>query len=435
MREASCSDNNSVGMEGMISMRENLDVDITPPARRLEWLDALRGWAILGVVLVHSGQVARLTTGLLFHITVAGQYGVQLFFIVSSLTIGLTYDSHTRKFGRGLRADISWLTKRYFRIAPFYYLALVFYVIEQYVIYRAQRGSYGVTFHAGHTTSAFSIIANVLFINTWFPAAQGVVPGGFSISGEMMFYLLVPLIWLASRNSKRITILALAVLPVLCISAVASKLVRGTSDILNSDYFYYWFPTHFPVFAVGLIYYFSSFKQNRTPLADTPILRWCIVLAALVGGCICGTFDSCRILAPLITGIAFVFLAMCLMDHAPKIMVNRLTIFLGRVSFSIYLIHFFILDCTKVVLDCIVMQRHGSIKPAIALLCIFPSVLIVTSFISLLTKRFIEDPGIWFGHLLSSHIVVVRTSKLDAAVLSLSSPGSRRVADALPPPP
>jgi peptidoglycan/LPS O-acetylase OafA/YrhL len=405
------------------------NVDITPPGRRLEWLDALRGWAILGVVLVHSGQVARLTAGSLFHITVAGQYGVQLFFVVSSLTIGLTYDSHIRKFGSGLRSDISWLTKRYFRIAPFYYLALVFYVIEQYVIYRAQHGSYGVTFHSGHTTSVFSIIANLLFINTWVPAAQGVVPGGFSISGEMMFYLLVPLIWLASRSSKRIKILAFAILPVLCISAVASKLVRGTADILNNDYFYYWFPTHFPVFAVGLICYFSSFKQNRTPLADTPMLRWSIALAVLVGGCICGTFDSCRILAPLITGIGFVFLAMCLKDHAPKIAVNRLTIFLGRVSFSIYLIHFFILDCIKVVI-----KRHGSIEPAIALLCIFPFVLVVASLISLLTKRFIEDPGIWFGHRLSSHIVAVRTSELDTAVLSLSSSRSRRVAEALPPP-
>jgi peptidoglycan/LPS O-acetylase OafA/YrhL len=26
---------------------------------RLDWLDALRGWAVLGVVMVHSGQAAR----------------------------------------------------------------------------------------------------------------------------------------------------------------------------------------------------------------------------------------------------------------------------------------------------------------------------------------------------------------------------------------
>jgi len=409
------------------------NLDITPPARRLDWLDALRGWAILGVVLVHSGQVARLT-GLLGHITFSGQYGVQLFFIVSTLTIGLTYDSHIRKFGSGLRADISWLAKRYFRIAPFYYLALIFYAIEQYVIYRAQNGSYGVTFHSGHTTSVFSIIANVLFINTWFPAAQGVVPGGFSISAEMMFYLLVPLIWLAPKSSKRITILALAILPVLCISAVASKLIHGTPDILNNDYFYYWFPTHFPVFAVGLIYYFSSFKQNRTPLADAPMLRWCIALAVLVGGCICGTFDSTRILAPLVTGIAFVFLAMCLKDHAPKVIVNRITIFLGRVSFSIYLIHFFLLDCTKVVMDCIVIKWHRPIEPTIALLYIFPLVLIATSFISLLTKRFIEDPGIRFGHRLSNNIVAVRASEPGATVLRPTSSKSRRVSEALPPP-
>ena len=57
---------------------------------RLDWLDALRGLAVLAVVLVHTGQSLHLEPGVLQKISAAGQYGVQLFFIVSALTISIT---------------------------------------------------------------------------------------------------------------------------------------------------------------------------------------------------------------------------------------------------------------------------------------------------------------------------------------------------------
>jgi peptidoglycan/LPS O-acetylase OafA/YrhL len=47
---------------------------------RLQWLDSLRGVAILGVVLVHCGQ-RPLSSVWLSNFAAAGQYGVQLFFI------------------------------------------------------------------------------------------------------------------------------------------------------------------------------------------------------------------------------------------------------------------------------------------------------------------------------------------------------------------
>jgi len=52
-----------------------------PELNRLDWLDALRGWAV-GVVMVHSGQAAR-SAGIAQQISAAGQYGVQLFFLLA----------------------------------------------------------------------------------------------------------------------------------------------------------------------------------------------------------------------------------------------------------------------------------------------------------------------------------------------------------------
>ena len=53
-----------------------------PELNRLDWLDALRGWAVLGVVMVHSGQAAR-SAGIAQQISAAGKYGVQLFFLLA----------------------------------------------------------------------------------------------------------------------------------------------------------------------------------------------------------------------------------------------------------------------------------------------------------------------------------------------------------------
>ena len=58
---------------------------------RYDYLDALRGWAILGVVSVNAAYYiggAFAGAGL----ALAGRYGVQLFFMVSAFTIFLTLD-------------------------------------------------------------------------------------------------------------------------------------------------------------------------------------------------------------------------------------------------------------------------------------------------------------------------------------------------------
>ena len=83
--------------------------DITSKAasNRLDWLDAFRGWAVLGVIAVHSGGSAHVA-GLTGEITATGQYGVQLFFLVSALTISLTYESHIRRFGQSARSQFAW---------------------------------------------------------------------------------------------------------------------------------------------------------------------------------------------------------------------------------------------------------------------------------------------------------------------------------------
>ncbi len=49
--------------------------------RRIDFVDSLRGLAILGVLLVHAGLATHGLPSAILKFTTAGQYGVQLFFV------------------------------------------------------------------------------------------------------------------------------------------------------------------------------------------------------------------------------------------------------------------------------------------------------------------------------------------------------------------
>ena len=372
-----------------------IEVDVI---RRLDWLDALRGWAVLGVVLVHTEQITHISPGAAYFFCTAGQYGVQLFFFVSALTIGITFTAHSEKYGLGFRASIAWLTKRYFRIAPLYYVAIIFYAVERYVIHRITHG------RSGHVPNIPDILANIFFVHSWIPSAiNSVVPGGWSIGVEMTFYVLVPFIWHMPGNLVRIKALVFAVLPSLLVSLYSSRVIDEGLGIANNTFFYLWFPTQYPVFAVGLIYYFVMLKAHRASSAH-PIACLCAFIAFFVSAVFMGLIwptSQFVITAPFVVATAFAFLTMGLTGRLKAILVNGISISLGKVSFSIYIIHFFVLDFIKMAAEVLNLSIHSAamILPLVAFTAA------ATAMLAVLCKRYVEDPGIALGHRLSSNIL------------------------------
>lgn len=83
---------------------------------RFEYIDAMRGLAIFLVMVVHAGSRAGVD-GYLRLFTEAGQYGVQLFFVVSAYTILLSLD---RRRTGDPRLMQNFFIRRLFRIIPVY---------------------------------------------------------------------------------------------------------------------------------------------------------------------------------------------------------------------------------------------------------------------------------------------------------------------------
>ena len=368
----------------------------TTAPSRIDWLDAFRGWAVLGVLLVHCGQVVH-ATGALDHIAATGQYGVQLFFFVSAVTISMTYNAHIAHYGARTQSQLAWLTKRFFRIAPLYYFAALFYPLEQYSIYLLSNHRYG------STTNAVAIIANFLFIHTWVPSANNtVVPGGWSIGVEMFFYALVPLIWMLGSARRRIGLLAASAVVCLLITMLVARILTGSAYVEDDTYLYYWFPTQAPALIVGLIFYIIA-PAGKSPAHSLPR-----IFAALGGFLICSGFtiycgsgaEVAPILAPVSVAVAFTFLVLSLNETIKPVIVNRFSIFLGSISYSIYIFHFVVLDAMRFFL----LGAHLNHNPPLLFLPVFVIALIITGLIALLSKRLIEDPGIAYGHKVSRSI-------------------------------
>lgn len=86
---------------------------------RYGFIDALRGFAFLGVLVHHVVPRVDGLPRVVKQIAAAGGEGVQLFFVVSALTLFLSFDSRRGTQARPLTA---FFLRRFFRIAPLFVL-------------------------------------------------------------------------------------------------------------------------------------------------------------------------------------------------------------------------------------------------------------------------------------------------------------------------
>lgn len=171
--------------------------------QKLDYVDALRGIAILLVIFVHTG--GRTPIGSLFEICSRyGQYGVQLFFVMSAFTLALSLD---RLPSLGRREYGDFMMRRFFRIAPLYYLGILFYATFTFLSFRL---FHYTPFTQPSDYSAVKVFANFLFLHGLMPEGNSdVVPGGWSIGCEMLFYTVVPFLFLAARKRRWVLVWAL----------------------------------------------------------------------------------------------------------------------------------------------------------------------------------------------------------------------------------
>ncbi|MFO1127472.1 MAG: acyltransferase [Rhodospirillales bacterium] len=345
---------------------------------RLAFLDSLRGLAALYVVLYHLTvipdpdlKLPRWASSWVLY----GGSGVTLFFVISAFSLSLTMPNHIAS-GRPL---ISFYVHRFFRIAPLFYALIIFSVLRDFY-------SFGVL------RSWTEILASVLFYANFVPRYANIfVSAGWTIGVEMPFYAIFPLFYFRCTSlTQKITACLLFVFVYSCFIALAPYVVR--EKYLEAYVGYLTIFKYLPTFIMGMCAYdlWASRKvQNGgRDLGLLLVAVFFVMFAGLLGGRVGGFFDPFYW-----QSLTFVCLVVGLSLAPIGIMVNRATRFLGKISYSLYLIHF------PVIYHIVPYQRIYDL-PIGTSLKFLTSVAVTCAIViplSYLTFRLIENPGIWLG--------------------------------------
>jgi exopolysaccharide production protein ExoZ len=281
------------------------------------FIDALRGYALLGVMSVHVAQHAHIAKSF-GKIARSGQFGVQLFFVVSAITLMMSWNA--RKDGVK-----SFYLRRLFRIAPMFWLAIPFYQAI---------GHTGLPSHVPDEIPWWHFAATAFFAHGFHPATMNeVVPGGWSIAVEMTFYLIFPILAAALTTWKRAALAAALSLALPFLSNFLADGIYEPGGALTGLK-EYWFVNQFPVFLIGIAAYHAIGKWHIRSLAA----HACVLIAAAFLFLI---FPSNKSFLPHIQcALAFAVLAFGLAKGGAPFVVNKPIIFLGKISYSGYLTHF-----------------------------------------------------------------------------------------------
>lgn len=282
-------------------------------------IEALRAFAAVVVILFHVIWIAGFDPpaalmALKWH---AGR-GVPLFFAVSAFSLAYGYEDRLR--GDGAVRD--FYLRRLFRIAPLYYASCL---AQALVIHEP-------TWALSHPVDV-ALAATFLF--NFSPAhVEGIAPASWSIGVEMLFYLVFPLAIALARDLTSALKLTLAA------GVAAWIFALRTGEITN--YVQHSLLFNLPYFGAGLVAYRLFKLRSDLPfwplaalaVAATAFLVW---LANPWAIALTRAGDNAVYQVWWTIPIAAACLAMA---SNPSVLVsNPVTRWLGKVSFSLYLAH------------------------------------------------------------------------------------------------
>jgi peptidoglycan/LPS O-acetylase OafA/YrhL len=359
------------------------------------YIDALRGVAFLGVMSVHVTQQAPPYLGGSF--AAVGVYGVQLFFLLSAITLLRSMAVRAGKERTPLR---NFYTRRLFRIAPLFWFAIGLYLAVD---------GFGPGFWAPGGRTFWDIASTALFLHGWTPhTINSVVPGGWSIAVEMTFYAVLPFlaarvrslhaaVWWALGATVAGSVLFLTLQPWLMRVAPEGQAYLATAFLK------FWFPAQLPVFMLGFVAYFCLHSPSFTRFLSQPGIPMLLLATAILGTLALMHTVSAVVPLHVLESVLFVLLIFSLAAKPLRLVVNRVVSGIGTLSYSCYVLHFAMLRLA----DGIVQREwFGPLPdpfgPQAHFLALWFATLALSITGSLVTYNLIERPGILLGNRLIS---------------------------------
>ncbi len=239
-------------------------------------------------------------------------------------------------------------------------------------------------------------MCNVLFLHGFYPRANNtIVPGGWSIGTEMAFYVIFPFLFAISQKGS-LQSLRKNLLWIFFSLLVSQLLLLAFGSFykmhVNNNNFLQWnLVTQFPVFCIGMAYYYleinNSLKTNYKQdilifilFTGSSLFLWRLHIGYLFS------------IIPLISALSFVFLIKIFKEI--QWLNYSLLMRIGTVSYSMYLIHFIVLNK----LAGFIAVKLNGILTGTSLLILIYFITIAGSFgLAILSEKYIEKPFINLG--------------------------------------
>jgi peptidoglycan/LPS O-acetylase OafA/YrhL len=345
---------------------------------RLQGIEALRAVAALMIVLYHMVMLANIAPPSYLHL-IKDHFalGVPLFYALSGFVLAYGY---LEKLG-SRQQIVQFYVKRYFRIAPLFYV-----LMATWLLFLTVRGV-SISFH--------DIILNASLLFGLVPGKhESIVAAGWSIGVEMLFYLIFPII-AALIRSLRAAILAFVIAVF-----VSSSFYTATTGTSLGSYAYMNVITHLPTFLAGIIAFLAwrrlGFIQHKP--AGIGLLGLFLAIAAAEiywppSQQILGAAKGVR-LDLYIWSLLFALFILSICLWPTRLLVNKVGSTMGKISFSLYLWH-----------PLVIIFLFGTYKKIAGILgtgllgfaCCAAATVALLSLVSLLSFRFVEQPGMRYG--------------------------------------
>lgn len=364
-----------------------------PRANRLEYIDALRGWAILAVILVHVWIWTGAESDLLNRLSARGAYGVQLFYLISAFTLLLSFNYHRQQESSSWR---DYLIRRFFRVAPLFYVAICLYGPMWQFVPR---------YWMPDGINSWHLMASVTFLHGWHPLwVNSIVPGGWSMAVEMTFYCLFPFLCICITTLKRAFVFVLVSLFLgMIISDWAYQhylpLVPERFAYIIKNFAYIYMPSaQLCVFALGFVLYFSINNKRLGQLIDTAGRYMVIAGGVLI--LILVYWKPAFLPEFFIFACVFMLLVIGFSATENRFLVNSMINRIGRMSYSLYLVHFGVIFLLKSFLSDLLIVENKNLSLVIAFVLVTAASLLL----SMLSYQLIEKPGMALGKRLIRNI-------------------------------